>query len=48
MSETDLFEAVKTNNVEEAKRLVASGVSIKCKDEVVLQLLYYHTSPLIC
>ena len=35
MSESDLFEAVKSDNVEEAKRLVASGVSIMCKDEVL-------------
>ncbi len=35
MSGTDLFESVKTDNVKEVKRLVASGVSIKCKDEVV-------------
>ena len=35
MSETDLFEAVKNKNLAEVKRLVASGVSIKCKDQVL-------------
>ncbi len=35
MSESDLLKAVKSGNVEEAKRLVASGVSIQCKDEVI-------------
>ena len=35
MSECDLIEAVKCGDLEEAKRLVALGVSIKCKDEVL-------------
>ena len=34
-TDTDLFEAVKKNNVQEAQRIVAAGVSVRCKDEVI-------------
>ncbi len=37
MSEEELlFDAVKINNLDEAKRLVSLGVSVKCRDEVLV------------
>ncbi len=35
MSESDLLKAMKNNDIKEAKRLVALGVSIQFADEVL-------------
>ncbi len=40
MSEQDLLNEVKNDNLDEVKRLVASGVPVNCSDEVNCTIQY--------